>query len=174
MSVSTIYVSTIGFSHFLENKVHDTANLIQAHSEGYSAQWLQVFKSCFCLFCSMWQIFISHFLAPGIHRNAALPKTNTTNSVTLNMYDKTLTFCQKNVTPMLKVALSIHVGCCASLHLSFLVIMSDMSHRSGRQFEKSLCRKKCSKNFVAIALKRNANRSPLWALVLFFKPTERT
>lgn len=119
ISVSTIYMSTIGFSHFLDTKVHDTANLIQAHREGYSAQQLQVFKSCFCLFCSMWQIFISHFLAPGIHRNAALPKTNTTNSVTLNMYDKTLTFCQKNVTPMLKVALSIHVGCCASLHLSF-------------------------------------------------------
>lgn len=62
---------------------------------------------------------------------AVLPKTNTSNSVTLNMYDKILTFCQKTVTPMHKVALSILVGCCASLNLSFLKIISDMSHRSG-------------------------------------------
>lgn len=61
---------------------------------------------------------------------AILLKTNTTNSVTLNMYDKILTFSQRTVTPMHKVALSILVGCCASLNHSFLKIISDMSHRS--------------------------------------------
>lgn len=145
-------LSIIGFCHFPVTKIHDTANLIHTQFEECSAQWLQVLKSCFCLFCYMWQIFTSLFLASGIHMSAALPKANTTNSVTLNMYDNILTFCQKSVTPMHKVALSIHMGCCDSLNLSFLTMISDMSHRSDRQFEESLCREKCSRKCVSIAL----------------------
>lgn len=144
------FVSTIGFSNLLVIKVHDTANLIQSSFGGSSAQWLQVFKSCFCLFCFMWQI--CYFLSSGIQTSATFPKANTANSVTLNMHDKTLTFCQKSVTLMCKLALSIRVGCCASLTLSFLTMISDMSHTSGRQFEKSLSEEKYSRNFVAIAL----------------------
>lgn len=146
----TPFVSTIRFSNLLVIKVRDTANLTQSSFEGISAQWLQVFKSCFCLFRFMWQI--CHFLASGIHTSATLPKANTSKSVTLNMHDKTLTFCQKSVTPMRKVALSIHVGCCASLTLSFLTMISDTSHTSGRQSEKSLSGEKYFRNFVVIAL----------------------
>ncbi|KAJ7408953.1 hypothetical protein WISP_117659 [Willisornis vidua] len=84
--------------------------------------------------------------------SATFPKANTTNSVTLNIHDKTLTFCQKSVTLTCKVASSVHVGSCASLNLSLLTMISDMSHTSGRQFEKSLYGEKYSRNFVAIAL----------------------
>lgn len=107
-------------------------------------------KVVFYLLCFMWQI--CYFLVSGIQTSTTFPKANTTNSVTLNMHDKTLTFCQKSVTPMRKVALSIRVGCCTSLTLSFLTMISDMSHTSGRQFEKSLSGEKYSRNFLAIAL----------------------
>lgn len=111
---------------------------------------------------SMWQIFTSHFLDAGIHMRAPFPKPNTTNSVTLNMYDKILTFCQKTVTPVHKVALSTLVGCCASLNLSFLKIISDMSHRSGRQFEKSLCRESAPEILQPLTCKEVRTRGHLY------------